>query len=764
VSTFGKRQTAQQGRYSQAEKNLQRSYEVKNDVLGHHDIAVGNALMNMANLFIDTSQEEKAKVCCEDALSIYGQADRDDPLLEAASLNVLGIIAKRQGDYEEARTLFVKSENLYSGVGCESRLNQTVPAFNRALLALEKSDYDQADSLLTEIIAVRSTCAGETHALTLEVMEAKGRLKRACNDPDSSLAVYSSALESRLRQFRIGSSLLTEAEAFAYSQDMRNCMNSLISIFSDLGPTVFQRSRLLADMILSVKGLILEHMIRRQRLQSALNDPLAATLSDSLLLIRSKAVVTESHGGLLSANPSDSLTVKLEETALELEKRLIRLVYGHELSMGSAVQSTETLASILPSSSMCIEFLRFNYINPHGEVGKPRYVMLCFDVSGDFLINISADSIDLDELVQAYTSHMERVSNKGHLPTHNSLREYMSVSSPLSSALLGPFESLLERAEILFISPDASLNQVSFAGLPLTNRTYLIDQMTVNYMTTFRHLRGTDSFERQNEGLLLLYDPDYYDPGGLCTNSNMTSDGNGVSGSEKPVDASTNDGTIPSPKLMRLDYSVIEAEEVAEAWVARGDTELTILSDTCASEQSFRVHAPGKKAIHISSHGFFNTEAEECNREYNNSRNPLRCSGILLAGVHAGSASYAHTSGDDGILTAYEVGAMQLTGTEVVVLSACESGLGRAVDWEGTGGLRSAFLSAGVNQIVSSLWKVDDRQTKKFMELVYTAPSSSLGYSFRQAQLQIRRRLARDNLAEHPYLWAGFIPIVMSVH
>jgi CHAT domain-containing protein len=116
---------------------------------------------------------------------------------------------------------------------------------------------------------------------------------------------------------------------------------------------------------------------------------------------------------------------------------------------------------------------------------------------------------------------------------------------------------------------------------------------------------------------------------------------------------------------------------------------------------------------------------------------------------------------DDGWLTAEEVAQMNLRGTELVVLSACESGLGEVQSGEGVFGLRRAFLYAGTESLVVSLFKVPDAETRELMKVFYgrlkggAAPADAL----HDAKCEVLARRRQTNKAAHPFFWASFVPV-----
>jgi CHAT domain-containing protein len=168
-----------------------------------------------------------------------------------------------------------------------------------------------------------------------------------------------------------------------------------------------------------------------------------------------------------------------------------------------------------------------------------------------------------------------------------------------------------------------------------------------------------------------------------------------------------------------------------------------------ASKAALRSH-PAPRILHIATHGFFLDDdrrgAESASVE-TGIRNPLLRSGLALAGANAGSR--------EGILTALEASGLNLSGTRLVTLSACDTGLGEVRNGEGVYGLRRALALAGAETLVMSLWPVSDQVTRELMTAYYTglAEGQGRGEALRQVQLKIMKRGDR----QHPFYWAGFI-------
>lgn len=189
----------------------------------------------------------------------------------------------------------------------------------------------------------------------------------------------------------------------------------------------------------------------------------------------------------------------------------------------------------------------------------------------------------------------------------------------------------------------------------------------------------------------------------------------------------------------------------------------TVFTDTAATETRFRstVEKRAPEILHISTHGFHITEpncelVSEGRSVFRVSDEPLMRSGLLFAGANRiwNSGDAPHDPASDGILTALEIACMDLTGTRLVVLSACETGLGMIDNSEGVYGLQRAFRQAGAGAMIVSLWKVPDDETARMMTDFYRGigAGKNAKRAFDLAQREARRRNPYD-----PYTWAGFV-------
>jgi CHAT domain-containing protein len=298
----------------------------------------------------------------------------------------------------------------------------------------------------------------------------------------------------------------------------------------------------------------------------------------------------------------------------------------------------------------------------------------------------------------------------------------------------------------IFISPDGALNLIPFGALSDEHNRYLVKRYTFTYLTSGRDLLRLRNYPSGRQQPVVIANPSF-------DSAAMPADGQTVSES-RSVDISRR-STDYREKFTPLSGTAEEGTDVG------GLLNVTPLTGPQATESVLK-SAEGPHILHMATHGFFLPTRQPRPRDYPflNTSNQLSAglgeSPLLRSGIALAGANKLQGGGvEDGILTALEVSGLNLLGTELIVLSACETGLGDVRLGEGVYGLRRAFVLAGAKSQMMSLWKVDDEVTRNFMGSYYRQLLAGRGKG--EALRNIQLDMLKGDDRSHPYFWAGFI-------
>jgi CHAT domain-containing protein len=293
------------------------------------------------------------------------------------------------------------------------------------------------------------------------------------------------------------------------------------------------------------------------------------------------------------------------------------------------------------------------------------------------------------------------------------------------------------------------------------NAEYLMDRYTMHQLTSTRYLAmGLKQKAKEPIGntMAMVGGVNYdYLPGSTAAPKKNKKDKN-----------ASRSSASASGKLNYLEGTKTEVEQINQQ-VTASTWQTKLIENNEAIEENI-TKLEGKEAkgiLHLATHGYAFPEYDfsdtsisknSLRYSYRYSTNPMVRSGLILAGgnwVWTGSDTLSKLGAEqNGILTALEVSQLNLKKTKLVVLSACETGLGKIEGSEGTFGLKRGFKLAGVEQMIVSLWSVPDKETMELMTLFYSDLTKTLNpvTSFEKAQKEMRNRYPTD-----PEKWAGFV-------
>jgi len=398
----------------------------------------------------------------------------------------------------------------------------------------------------------------------------------------------------------------------------------------------------------------------------------------------------------------------------------------------------QLVAKALPAGSALIEFQRYRPFdgtkseNPDDQRwGQARYLALVLRPDGAITPIDLGLAKPIDGLIQAALAASEQKQ-----------ADALELWAQVGRAVLNPLTTATRGVNTLFISPDGELNRIPFAALPApSSRQLMSEALQIRLLTTGRELLDLQNTSDVKTSQALVVANPAFDRTPVSVQSPRLS-----------ISSQQRSGDLGSRHWSPLPGTATEGAVVAQLTGGRLLAGEQAQSATIQQQQAPRL-------LHLATHAYFQPDLRGAKRSNSkpgptalSGENPLLRSGIVFAGANQPNADPA----DDGYLTALEVARLNWKGTELVVISACESGKGDIQAGEGVYGLKRAIAVAGARSSLLSLWKVDDRATAAFMESFYNKLKDGEPRAAALAATQKDFRQSSNATWNHPYVWAAF--------
>jgi CHAT domain-containing protein/tetratricopeptide (TPR) repeat protein len=825
------------GEYARADRLYQRALQIYRPLPGQHQVDYAQILSNRAQLYYHTGDYDQAELLFGQALRIRLRVLGKEHPDYAQGLNNLAGLYRARGtreDNTEAESLYSQAlritekalgkehpdyaailDNLASvsaSLGKHARalplrqqaleirrrvLGRHHPKYatslnNLALMYQSTGDYARAEPLLCEALRVIQQGQGERHPTCATVRSNLAKLHwseaveilRPVPRPQplpNLTAVYAAAdylgraecllrqaLETSRANLELAAAAQSQHQQLAMLRDLRCRLDDYLSLASDVQQPVADQYQ----EVLAWKGAVARRQ-RRQRLARK-ESRLAADFAELDRVSCRLAALALGAG-----DPKDTQRRRriqaLSEQKERLEGELARksTAFRHEKDLPHL--GPAQLQAALPADAVLLDFLEYRHVWPSlsrkgGLKGERRLV--AFVVRPDALVRVDLGPLKpLREVLKRWREALQR-----RFVTEGDAR----LAQEVRRLLWRPLEPHLRGARVVLVSPDGALASVPFAALPGGKKgSYLLEEVALAVVPVpqlLPELLSGGPRDRKGEPSLLVVGDVRYD---------------GADGRAAGAESRTTQQTGPGRTLMRwapLESTAAEVGAINNVFQRRfRKGTVTDLREDEATEAAVRKEASAHRYLHFATHGFF-APRELRSALADASRGGRPGADDLfgrrgMAGVHpgllsglvlAGANRPADAEKDDGILTALEVEALDLSGVELAVLSACETGLGEEAGGEGLLGLQRAFQLAGAHSVVASLWQVDDRATRELMVRFYEnlwKRKMSKVEALRQAQLWMLKegigrgmvdiRVPEDRLPKEdgrlaPYFWAAF--------
>jgi CHAT domain-containing protein/Tfp pilus assembly protein PilF len=727
----------------------ERALAIAERTLEPDDLLTARVLNNLGNLYRIRNDSQRGEPMLRRALAIYEKTLGADHPFVADTLQNLGIIARERKDYARALEMYQRALAIREQALGAEHPNVAALINNIANLHHAQGDYATELELQARVLSVAEKTVGPYHGLTLTSLANTARAYAAEGDMTNALK-FQTLLDER-GEIAIASDLTigSERQKLAYIDSLSEDTSRTISFNLDLAPHAGAARALAALVLLERKGRVLD----------AISDSMTALRQrakpeDQQLLDQLNSVAADLAKLVLNGLQKRALDdYQKQIAAREEEKERLEAEISARSAEFRAQSQPVTLAAVqaaIPRRAALVEFAIYRPYDPKAvsdaeAYGKPRYVAYVLRGQGE------AQGLELGE-AQAIDARVDALRQALLDPQR---RDVQQLARAVDEQVMRPLRSFLGDATQLLLSPDGELNLLPFQALVDEQGHYLIERYAFTYLTSGRDLLRMQVARASKSEPLVIANPTF-----------------GETAAERKVNTPAK---WAEPNVRRR--SVAAARTLSELYFAPLDgtaeeadairkifPDANLLTGARATKSALK-QAVAPRILHIATHGFFlqapptvtdgraqlatvKTRGADVAAE---SENPLLRSGLALAGANRRGGA----ADDDGILTALEASGLNLWGTKLVVLSACDTGLGEVRNGEGVYGLRRAFVLAGAESLVLSLWPASDYSTRTLMTSYYKNLKQGLGRgeALRRVQLDMLRRSPQL----HPFYWANFI-------
>ena len=742
------------GAYDKAEPLYKRSLAIYEKTLGPEHPSTITALHNLAVLYHHMGAYDKAEPIYKRSLAMCEKSLGPEHPNTASFLNNLAALYDTMSAYDKTEPLYKRSLAIYEKSLGPEHPHTASSLNNLAVLYHNTGAYDKAEPLYKRSLAIREKVLGPDHPDTTILLRNLAVLYDAQGRNGIALALMERAQESSRKQIEQVVGFASEAQQIQFLATREYIFFTYLSLIQQRFRDNHKAIRNVLDAWLTRKGILLEAQKRIQKVLATGDNPQAQEIFAELIVVRQE-LARLVLGGVGKEGPEayQKHIADLTGRKETLEGQLNRLSQAFAQQRKTRIAATADVASILPKGAVLIEMARIKDFDfKTGKWGASRY--LAFILSPGKGSDVSlVDLGEADNIDQKAASFKKSLGNSKTLPD-----VLAKQSNDLYRLIFAPLTSALGKSKQIFLSPDGSLNLIPFEVLQDDRGHYLIDNHTFQYVSAGRDIAGYGMIKEKGQKALLMGDPDFDLAARQATEEK-----------ERPL---TRSRQMQGLTFSRLPGTKEEVDAVA-AILGRAT------SDTYtgkAATESVLMQQRSPRILHLATHGFFLSDQIWSSMVDEKSRgititaretpsgkkparieNPFLRSGLALAGANRSLAQEGVT---DGILTAEKILGLTLRGTDMVVLSACETGAGDVKNGEGVYGLRRAFTQAGAKSLVMSLWEVPDVETKELMVSFYQNLQSgkmNRAAALRNAALKQRETVKSRYGHDNPYYWGAFV-------
>jgi tetratricopeptide (TPR) repeat protein len=807
------------GDYNMAEEMYKKILAVNKTLKGSENISTANDLCRLANCYQNIGENEKAEELYKQTIRMYKNGEA--PILLIRTQNLLANLYYTIGEYSKGRILhehILKIRKKKLGL---KNIDTATSIHNLGLYYFYIGDYPKAEelynkalniimadiephNLLTAWILYNLACidsllgknqeAQEYYEKSLVLFKKKyGPNNYLVADIMMELAIFyayqgdrKTAHQLMMQSQKINSNLIDHVMEFSSTKRKLNYLTSrekslhltLNFIFHPIHVKDIFTTRDILNIWIKRKGLILETQKQYHEALFHSDDKQISQTALKLSEVRNRLsrLIFSNPKGKDTSTYYENKIAKLEKQKEELETILSKFSKAFLTEQKKIDVNYTNLTKAIPSNTVLVEFARIKRYRFDSKNGNQNWLpahYLAFIIYSDKWNQTTSFDLGLADEIDNEISALRKVFAGVNT---DMTKDTISILNKLHSLIFQPLKSKIGDIKKIFISPDGDLSLLPFEILQGKNGKFLIEDYTFNYLSAGRDILGFGETIEENNKSLIIGNPDFnltdaqkisiIKKLGLKTHNEKR-----MATRSKDLQSSGSWQSLPGTQ-----------DEVQAIHNIIGKNKAELFTGKKAMEETLMYWGGVPKILHLATHGFFleNRPIDFKNNDsinrgfspqepidqiispspvYFDTENPLLRSGIVLAGANKIFKTDDDTI-SDGIVTSEEILGMNLRGTEMVVLSACDTGLGEVKNGEGVFGLRRAFTQAGAKSLVMSMWKVPDKETKELMVKFYSniyKKGMNRVQALRQATLTQIKTTKQRYGNSNPYYWGAFV-------
>jgi len=670
---------------------------------------------------------ESSEKYYSEGINIMQSVVKDNKLeysLALTDLANLYAITQRDAKAEETYKKAIEIEK--SQVG-EKNPRYATALFNLAQFYTSRSRYTESGELYEKVLDIRQDYLPEGHPDYTDALMGYAGYAWRTNDVKNAEKSFIEAISQYEKQIKIYFPSLTEIERIKYITKLKTNFDEFTSFAFD---QVDRNPNLLSYVYnhqLQTKALIFNTStkIRRRIMNSG----------DSTLVIKYQLWLDkrEELARILNMSKEKIQAEGINQQQLEnelddLEKELSLLSEEFARNYERKNYTWKDVQKQLGKNDAAIEIIRFK--NAHGKYkDSVCYAYLIIDKktkkNPQYVLNTDGKAMEKMHIV----AYRRAAKN--------------AIDDPYSySVFWEQVDKKIGNKMNLYVSSDGVYHQLNLNTLLQPDGKYVVENHNIHFVSNTKDLieySKADKGRTANSAAFFGY-PDY--------NAKIVAQNNVIKSDE-----------LKDYKLSELPGTKEEISDVSKLCATKNILPKTYMGAD-ASEEMIKKSAKNPAILHIATHGFFLAQSNKTRELGINteaaSKHPLLRSGLMLAGANVAINNELDQESNNGILTAYEAMNLELNNTELVIMSACETGLGEVRNGEGVFGLQRSFMAAGAKATLMSLWKVNDAATKELMTLFYQYwinDGIEKHTAFRKAQIELK------NKYPNPKYWGAFVMV-----